>query len=425
MKLSHSVFVALLLACFAIHSSAAGPYPVKNKKKTAAFSVKNTSEQLLPDVVPAVSNLYIVLFNADTGKFVDGPHVLTAKVKRKTDEVKMWYFKEKKNAIFKYKPAKRKVSYKAWKNLPDTVLIAALAKNMACVPSGTFVMGNCVDASEGAADEIPVHTVTIDSFFMDTYEVSNGKMREALQWAFDNGKIFADITTVKNIHGIQQELLDLDGPECQISFSNGLFSITSGKTNYPCVEVSWYGACAYCNFRSEREGKNPCYDISNWSCDWNANGYRLPTEAEWEKAVRGGYESNRFAWVRSQTISHALANYKSYGSLSYDASANAGFHPDYNTGIPPYTNPGGAFGGNAYGLHDMPGNVWEWCWDYYSPTYYNNSPLLNPTGPATGTSRVLRGGSWKEYAGYCRAADRGEHDPAASYHHFGFRCTKR
>jgi formylglycine-generating enzyme required for sulfatase activity len=424
-KIFCAVLIVLLAGCIAYHTYATGPFPVKNKKSKAVLSVKNTGELLLPETQTAATTMRIALFNADTGVPVDGPHTLSAKVKSKTGKVKMWYVKKKKTAVVKYKPSKRKLAYKTWKNLPDTVLVAAITRDMVCVPSGSFAMGNSVDAGEGNADELPVHTVNIDSFFMDTYEVSNSEMRDVLQWAYDNGKIFADSTTVKNTEGDQHELLDLDEPDCQISFSSGSFNVNDWKTNYPCVEVSWYGACAYCNYRSEREGKKPCYNFSDWGCDWNANGYRLPTEAEWEKAVRGGYESNRFAWVRSQTISHTLANYNSIGSLPYDDSANAGCHPDYSTGTTPYTNPGGAFGGNAYGLHDMPGNVWEWCWDRYSAAYYANTPFHNPKGASTGDARVLRGGSWKEYAGYCRASDRGSHTPAGSYHHFGFRCIKQ
>ena len=425
MKLSHAVFVVLLLACFTFPSFAAGPFSVKNKKEKAKIVIKDIGELLLPETAVTSSTIHLMVFNPATGVMVDGPFALTPKVKKKSGVVTLWSLKKKKSIIIKYKPAKRKLIFKRWKPLPDSVLIAALSGDMVCVPSGTFSMGNSMGSDEGHFDELPVHTVNIDTFFMDSCEVSNGEMQEALQWAYDNGKVIADNTSVKNTDGEQQELLDLDGPESQISFSTGIFSIISGKTNYPCVEVTWYGACAYCNFRSEREGKSLCYSFTDWACDWTANGYRLPTEAEWEKAVRGGYEGNRFAWPISQSISHARVNYMSVGSLSYDTAANAGFHPDYNTGTSPYTSPGGDFSANSYGLNDMPGNVWEWCWDRYSPTYYTSSPAQNPTGPATGDTRALRGGSWKEFAYYCRASDRGDHPPTGSFNHFGFRCVKR
>ncbi len=425
MKSVLPVLLCLFLWALSLQTFAAGPFSVKNKKTSAIVKVKDTGALLLPGTQPPSSNLYIMLFNPSSGALLDGPHSMTAKVKRKTGEVKMWYHKEKNHSIIKYKPSRRTLLYKVWQTLPDTVLLDALTQDMVCVPSGTFVMGNSKDVSEGNPDEQPVHTVKIDSFFMDSCEVSNGDMRDVLQWAYDNGKVIADNTTVRNVEGDQQELLDLDGPECQINFSFGKFSVVSGKTNYPCVEVTWYGACAFCNLRSEREGKTPCYNFSSWSCDWTANGYRLPTEAEWEKAVRGGHESNRFAWASIQIISHTYANYMSTGSLSYDASGNAGYHPVYNTGTTPYTNPGGAFEANGYGLHDMPGNVWEWCWDRYSATYYAGSPIHNPRGPVLGTTRILRGGSWKEYPGYCRAADRGDHVPTGSFNHFGFRCVKQ
>ena len=179
------------------------------------------------------------------------------------------------------------------------------------------------------------------------------------------------------------------------------------------VQVSWYGSAAYCNWRSAQEGYQQLYDPCdpNRPCDFSKNGYRLPTEAEWEYAARGGLSGKRFSW--GNTISHSQANYYANPSgYSYDVSPTTGYHPDSNDGIFPFTTPGGSFSANDYGLYDMAGNLWEWCNDWYVSNYYSASPYENPQGPASGSYRVARGGSWFHEPRYCRSADRlwGEHD---------------
>jgi formylglycine-generating enzyme required for sulfatase activity len=187
---------------------------------------------------------------------------------------------------------------------------------------------------------------------------------------------------------------------------------------HPVSTVTWYEAVKWANARSEREGLEPCYTVggsvyrtgqSAPGCNWRANGYRLPTEAEWEKAARGGAAGHRFPWSDTDTIQHARANYLSkrpYGSASYEVSQTEGHHPAYATGGYPYTSPAGSFATNGYGLYDMAGNVWEWCWDWYGDSYYASSPGTDPRGPASGSDRVARGGSWHYTGHYCRVADR-------------------
>jgi len=296
-------------------------------------------------------------------------------------------------------------------------------EEMALIPAGSFEMGDSF--SEGASDERPVHTVTVSAFYMDRYEVSNDEMVEVMQWAYDNGKITVTESTVRNATGDQQELLDLDGSDCRITWSGSAFGLKSEKgSGYPCVEVTWYGAAAFCNYRSEKEGLTPCYDLDDWSCNWSANGYRLPTEAQWEYAARGGVTGHRFPWSDTDTIQHSRANYESNCDYSYDTSPTRGFHPDYDNDPEPYTSPVGSLAPNGYGLYDMAGNVWEWCWDRYDSDYYLSSPGSDPRGPVSGSSRVVRGGGWYSYASHCRVALRPYASPVLSASYLGFRLVR-
>ena len=292
---------------------------------------------------------------------------------------------------------------------------------MVLIPAGSFDMGDTFN--EGRDIELPVHTVNVSSFYMDKYEVSNEKVRQVMQWAYDNGNLTASVTTVQNSEGYQRELLKLDSTYIQISFTNGTFSVDNGKANYPCVEITWDGAMAYCKYKNEMEGKHQTINLVDWSIDWSKHGYRLPTEAEWEKAARGGNAGHRFPWVDADTITHSRANYISSSEDRYDVSPTRGYHPDYNTGTYPYTSPVGSFSPNGYGLYDMAGNVYEWCWDWHDSSYYSSSPGTDPRGPASGWGRVLRGGSWHIYAFYVRCAFRGPAAPGYGYYGSGFRCV--
>ena len=298
--------------------------------------------------------------------------------------------------------------FKAAKSVLRTLVVqpgvSSTPTNMALIPGGSFEMGNALSASnDGDTDELPVHTVSVREFYMDKYEVSKALWDEVASWAGTHGY---DINT----------------------------GSASGKaTNHPVYNVTWHEAVKWSNARSQKEGLTPCYTLdgtvvmrtgtSDPECNFLANGYRLPTEAEWEKAARGGLRGKRFPW--GDTITHSEANYES-SSYSYDVSPTSGYHPTYATGSFPYSSPVGSFPPNAYGLYDVAGNMDEWCWDSYSLTYYATSPELNPTGPALGgdKGRVRRGGSWTFSARYARAADRDVLNPGIDYDYLGFRCVR-
>ena len=248
------------------------------------------------------------------------------------------------------------------------------------IPQGTFAMGDAF--AEGGDDEVPVHSVQLAGFTMAKYEVSKALWDTVRTWGSANG--YTDLPA------------------------------GAGKApEHPVHSISWFDMVKWCNARSEMDSLVPAYTIggavyrtgmSDPECTWSATGYRLPSEAEWEKAARGGLDAKRFPW--GDTITHAEANYYSDSSYAYDTSASRGYHPVHGTGLSPFTSPAGSFAANGYGLYDMAGNVWEWCWDWYGDSYYGSAAGTDPRGPAGGSERVSRGGSWGFPAEFCRVADR-------------------
>ena len=236
---------------------------------------------------------------------------------------------------------------------------------MVHIPSATFTMG-CYNEQSGCNnDEKPTHSVTLSAYEIGKYEVT------------------------------QKEWLTI------------MSSNPSGFTgdNRPVERVSWNDAIEFCNRLSRSEGFQEAYSGSgsNITCDFNSNGYRLPTEAEWEYAARGGSSSTNTKYSGSNTL-ESVAWYSS-NSLTR-------------------THAVGTKSPNQLGIYDMSGNVFEFCWDWYSSTYYNSANQTNPKGPVSGSNRIMRGGSWGSFGEYCRVANRSYNTPSNIQSDIGFRVVR-
>ncbi|MCK4658073.1 MAG: formylglycine-generating enzyme family protein [Phycisphaerae bacterium] len=294
-----------------------------------------------------------------------------------------------------------------------------LPEGMVLIPGGEFEMGNH-HYGAGDLDELPVHAVRVDLFYMGVYEVTNQQYCDYLNSAYAQGliEVISDVVYKAGGSELYCETYSAD-PHSRIHFSGGTFTITTGKEDHPMVMVSWYGAVAYCNWRSDIHGREACYDLSTWACDFSKNGYRLPTEAEWEYAARGGQHSPYYMFLWGNDIDGSNANYWVSGDpyeTEYVRTTPVGYYDGGQT-------PSGSDMVNGYGLYDMTGNVWEWCNDWYDSEYYSSSPYDNPQGPGSGNFRVRRGASWYDYIAYLRCANRNKNPPSARYCNDGFRVA--
>jgi formylglycine-generating enzyme len=277
---------------------------------------------------------------------------------------------------------------------------------MALVPGGEFLMGT--DSREGypADGEGPARKVSLRPFWIDTLAVSNAHFAEFVEavayvteaerfgWSFVFGGFLpddfpptrgvADAPWWRQVHGASWR--HPEGPHSNIA----------DRMNHPVVHISWNDALSYCR----------------WA------GKRLPSEAEWEYAARGGLEQQRYPWGSQLTPNGEHRMNVWQGKFPQLDTAQDGYRG---------TAPVGEFPSNGYGLHNMTGNVWEWCADWFSATFHRQGARDNPAGPPSGERKVMRGGSYLCHRSYCfryRVAARSSNTPDSSTGNLGFRCVR-
>jgi formylglycine-generating enzyme required for sulfatase activity/phosphatidylethanolamine-binding protein (PEBP) family uncharacterized protein len=320
----------------------------------------------------------------------------------------------------------------------------------ALIPAGQFEMGDhhgFIDPKHGG-DETPTHTVRLDAFHMGICTVTTQEYCDFL-----NSALAAKQFEVRNggvyLAGGNDLLCETRtmSPFSRVGWDGKAFAVLENKEKHPIVCIRWPGAAAYCNWLSVKKGKPLCYNTTTWDCDFNKSGFRLPTEAEWEYAGRGGLQKPycNFPWGDEPDATKA----------NWPESRNP-----FRAGPQPWTTPVGFFNGqlhrkadsgwpgaqetfqtsngaNGYGLYDMAGNVWQFVNDWYGRDYYAYSPTNNPPGPVSGSImpdgkpyRGMRGGNWYNGEnGHSRVSNRnpsyfrGPQDPDHPYYHLGFRVV--
>jgi len=240
------------------------------------------------------------------------------------------------------------------------------------IKGGEFTMGS----SDNEKTKRPLHRVKINPFIMSVTVVTQA------QYERITGQNPSRFAPDSNFISIEEQ---------------------SRFENRPVESVTWYHAARFCNVLSKRVGLDPCYDSNDWSCDFALNGFRLPTEAEWEYACRAGTTTRFHTGNSRDDLSRAGW---------FDANSDHRTHSVRQKES------------NAFGLYDMHGNVWEWCNDWYTENY-NAADNDNPRGPVKGQAKVIRGGSWHFFSTCCESAYCGYHGPDRKYYDIGFRVVRR
>jgi formylglycine-generating enzyme required for sulfatase activity len=361
------------------------------------------------------------------------------------------------NSVFRvYKYAPDYAAFTGKEMIPGDFVESYPWCEMVTIPADTFVMGDhhgFVDPGH-PSDELPLHNVSLSSYQISPYELTN----KAFCYFLNDLAASNQVTvTDSNVYITGDTNLVCEtgpmGSYSHLQWNGTSFTVTTGKENHPMICVRWHGAIAFCNWLSGYMGYEPCYTLATGTCDMTKNGYRLPTEAEWEYAARGGGAPYyNYPWGNDADITKA----------NWPASGDP-----YETGSYPYTTPVGFYNGqlhtkavfgwpgsattyqpgngvNAFGLYDVAGNAWELINDWYGQNYYLVCPWVDPTGPLSGsvmpdgkTYRGMRGGNW--YNGYTlngmndghsRVSNRnpsyyrGPQDPLHPWYHIGFRIAR-
>ena len=305
-----------------------------------------------------------------------------------------------------------------------SITLGIIGCNNPSGPSGSGNGGNSGEQTGGGTQEVVVPEgfvlVKAGSFQMGSTEVYN-----------DNKPVH-EVTITKPFYMGKYEVTQAEY-EVYCSYGSSSPSSSYGDgDNYPAYYVSWYDALVYCNKRSIAEGLTPCYSINDstnpeewgelptayddplrdtWDavkCDWNANGYRLPTEAEWEYAARAGDNTVDSLTYSGTSDVNKLGDYAWYRDNSNSTTHEVGTKLQ-----------------NAFGLYDMSGNVYEWCWNWFTSEYDENTEGgNNPTGASSGSRRVSRGGSWRYNSDYCAVSDRYDYRPGIRFNILGFRVVR-
>ena len=362
--------------------------------------------------------------------------------------------------------------------LPSGVSAEEKIPSFALIPAGKFEMGDhfgFADPNHGS-DETPIHAVRLDTFHIGIYDVTTREYCEFLNAALAQHQIEVRKGGVYLVGG-SDLLCDTrqSSPSSEIGWDDHKFSVLDQRENHPMVRVRWHGAVAYCNWLSAQKKLPLCYNTTTWDCDFNKSGFRLPTEAEWEYAGRGGQQNPYYNYPWGNDADPMKANVPESRNPFRTSPRPTSPPPGYKAasgppgqawrmGARPLTTPVGFFNGklqrkadfawpgeaetyqtangaNGYGLYDMAGNVWQWCTEWYERDYYAYSPSENPPGPAEGspmpdgkTYRCMRGGSWfNGEFGHSRVSNRdpsyyrgpdpvtGLSDADGPWFHIGFR----